>query len=816
MTPEEWRRIKALFDAAAELPPSDRGPYLVTACAGDLRLIAEVQSLLDSLDSAGDFIETPPPQANLAADPAFHTGMSIGPYRIVQVIGEGGMGMVYQAVRVDDLYRKLVALKVVHRGLCSPVALRKFETERHILAHLEHPHIARLLDGGATADGQPWFVMDFIAGTPIDEYCDSRRLPLRERLKLFLTVCSAVRYAHQNFVVHRDIKPQNILVTAEGDIRLLDFGIAKLLDPEAEATAETIGVVQMMTPEYASPEQLHNRPVTTASDTYSLGVLLYVILTGHKPFVFRTRSPQEICDVIRDTEPRRPSAIVRAEETTSAGLLLTVEAIAAARALTPDKLARELAGDLDNILLMALHREPERRYPSVEQLAGDIERYLDGRPVTARQDTFAYRATKFMRRHQGAAIAASLAVFLLIAGAAATSWEAHVARRERERADRRFNDVRRVANSLLFDVHDAIRNLPGSTPARQLIVAKGLEFLDRLAQDSGDDRSLQRELAAAYERVGDVQGQARESNSGDIKGALASYRKALAIREALAAAAPADLDIARELVPNYGKLSDLLGSTGDAASSMNYSRKLLALSESLAAAPGATRPDRIRLATSFLDYGYKQGAVTGDRGHGLEDCRKSLRMFDELAAGDPADRRLIRVGSIARDRTAELLEQAPEGRAEALRLRRAALELRTRLLAMEPLNTDYRRLVAWGEYDLAVLLKTGGDANSALGHFQKALDGFGRLAGDDPASIQFRQDLAMGEVGLGSAYLRLRRYKEAQSWYNRGVPVLTALRDEGRLQQAQAGRLEEVLREFGEARLGEYHHARNSNDPGVR
>jgi serine/threonine protein kinase len=751
MTPEEWRRTKAVFDDAAELPPAQRAAFIAKASAGDASLRAEVESLLASLESAGNFIEAPPAPPEAAPDPGMRTGTNIGPYRVVQVIGEGGMGILYQAVRVDDLYRKLVALKVVRRGMYSGVAMRKFETERHILAHLDHPNIAKLLDGGTTPDGQPYFVMDFIAGTPVDEYCDDNKLPPDDRLKLFLTVCSAVQYAHQNFVVHRDIKPQNILVTPEGSVRLLDFGIAKLLDPEAEGPVETISVVQMMTPEYASPEQLHNEPVSTASDTYSLGVLLYVMLTGHKPFVFRTRSVQEISQVIRDNEPRRPSLVVALEETTGSGRVVTCEGVAAARAMRPEKLIRKLSGDLDTILLTALRREPERRYASVAQLAGDIENYLGGHPVTAQEATFSYRASRFMGRHQGAVIAASLAVFLLIAGTITTAWEAHVATLERQRAERRFNDVRRVANSLLFDVHDAIRDLPGSTPARQLIVTKGLEFLDRLAEDAGDDRGLQRELAAAYERVGDLQGQARESNAGDLKGSLASYRKAVYIREALYATKAMDPEIRRELAPSYGKLSDLLQSTGDSTGAMLYSNKLLAISEKIAAAPGATVQDRVRLATSYLDYGYKQNVVTGDRIHGLENCRKALRIFDELLTRNPGNRRLLRVGGIARDRTAEVLESHSAGRAEALRLRREALDMKTRLLSTEPLNTDYRRLVAWGRHDLANLLRDTGDNAASLPFYRSALEGFEQLAANDSANAEFRQDLATCRADMASA-----------------------------------------------------------------
>jgi non-specific serine/threonine protein kinase/serine/threonine-protein kinase len=623
MSPETWRRVKDVFDAAAEIKPSHREEFLAQTCGGHPELIDEVRSLLASLEDAGDFIESSPalPEsvAGNDAEPAFRTGTNIGPYRIVQVIGEGGMGMVYQAVRVDDLYRKLVALKVVRRGLYSRDAMRRFETERGILAHLDHPNIARLLDGGTTPDGQPWFVMDFIAGTPIDEHCERAQLPIDERLRLFLTVCSAVQYAHRNFVVHRDIKPRNILVTAEGDIRLLDFGIAKLLDPDAESPAETTSV-QMMTPEYASPEQLFGQPVTTASDTYSLGVLLYLLLTGQKPFVFKTRSPQEIAAAIRDSDPRKPSSVV-------AG-----------------RLVKELAGDLDNILLKALRREPERRYLSAEAMANDIERYRSGLPVLARDGNFRYRAGKFVRRHQGAVVAACIAVLALIAGTITTSWEAHAARVERERAERRFNDVRRVANSLLFDVQDAIRDLPDAAPARDLIVAKATEFLDNLAPDASNDPALERELGSSYERLGDVEAQQA------LPAARLSYRKALAIREAASAQAPADLDLRRELIANCAKLSDSLWRDGDHAGALVYSRKGLQLSGTL----GTARQDRIQLAANHLDYGYKLALSKTDRAAGMEECRKAIALFAQMAQEDPSNPQLVRLRKIAEDRLAEV------------------------------------------------------------------------------------------------------------------------------------------------------------------
>jgi len=643
MTPEEWGRVKEVFYAASEIDVSRREEYLAEACAGRPELLAEVRSLLESHENAAGFIEAPPRLPEGAPDPAFASGMDIGPYRIVQTIGEGGMGVVYQGVRVDDIYRKLVALKIVARGLRTRDSLRKFETERHILAHLDHPNIAKLLDGGTTADGQPWFVMDFIAGTPIDEYCDEQRLGIPARLKLFLTVCSAVQYAHQNFVVHRDIKPRNIMVTSEGAIRLLDFGIAKLLDPDAEVTPDTVSIVRMMTPEYASPEQLFNQPVTTASDTWSLGALLYFLLTGHMPFAVSSHSARDIADAVANSEPRRPSNVVLREGNPAE--------IAAARGTRPEKLARALAGDLDNILIMALRREPERRYRSAEALANDIQRHLDGLPVLAREDTLRYRSGKFVRRHKGAVIAAAAAAVALIAGSAATAWEAHVANRERERAERRLDDVRRVANSLLFDLQDAVKDLPESSSARTAVVSKAAEFLDRVAADASDNPSLARALAASYERLGDIQSQ-------DESGGIFSYRRALALRESAATKLPDDSDLRREIVANYGKLSDLLWRDGSRTAALDISRKALDLSASLARKPG-DRQDHIRLAVHRLDYGYKLARSGVDPATGLEECRKSLAAFSDLAAEDPADATVARFRTIAERRLEEVSSTRP-------------------------------------------------------------------------------------------------------------------------------------------------------------
>jgi serine/threonine protein kinase len=404
------------------------------------------------------------------------------------------MGTVYLAERADAQYEKQVAIKLVRPGCYSESIIDRFRHERQILAGLDHPNIAKLLDGGTSEDGLPYFVMDFIEGLPIDEYCDQRQLSITERLGLFRTVCLAVQYAHRNLIVHRDLKPSNILVTADGVPRLLDFGIARIINPVPSSdAAETTATLRLMTLEYASPEQVRGEPITTASDIYSLGVLLYRLLTGHSPYRSKSRLASDRVQAICEEEPENPStAIARRVIDEDGNDSITPESVSRHRSSQPDKLRRRLAGDPDNIVLMALRKEPERRYASVEQFSEDIRRHLEGLPVIARKDTLGYRAGKFIQRHKAGVAAAALILIILLAGIEATGRQARL-------AERRFDDVRKLANSLLFEVHSAIENLPGATSARELLTKRALEYLDKLAAEAGDDPQLQRELAAAYE-----------------------------------------------------------------------------------------------------------------------------------------------------------------------------------------------------------------------------------------------------------------------------------------------------------------------------
>jgi serine/threonine protein kinase/Tol biopolymer transport system component len=426
MTPERWRAIREVLLGALELAPPERSAYLDRACATDQALRREVESLLTSSDEArSSFLESPP-LAHLALAEALETedsmaGHRLGVYQIVRRVGQGGMGAVFLAVRADGEFRQQVAIKLVPPGLDSGELLDRFRVERQMLAGLDHPNIVKLLDGGSTPERVPYLVMDYVEGSPIDEYCDNHKLPIQERLQLFGKVCQAVEYAHQKLVIHRDLKPRNILVTAGGVPKLLDFGIAKVLEPKAGTPLATHTGTRFMTPAYASPEQVRGRSVTPATDIYSLGVVLYELLTGHRPYRVKGHTPTEMERAICEQEPEAPStAVSRVEtETASDGTTVTKnpELVSQTREGQPEKLRRRLRGDLDNIVLKALQKEPERRYGSVQELAQDIERHLNCLPVTARAPSLAYRASKFVQRHKIEAGAALAAIIVLVAAA---------------------------------------------------------------------------------------------------------------------------------------------------------------------------------------------------------------------------------------------------------------------------------------------------------------------------------------------------------------------------------------------------------------
>jgi len=508
--PDRWTDVMALFEAALKQPPDQRTDWLDEHC-DDPSLRAEAKHLLAAHERSSGILDAPLyPQSETPAEAESdaNAGRRIGPYRTVQLLGHGGMGSVYLAERVDGQFERQVALKLLRTGVDAEDRAQRFRAERQILASLTHPNIARLLDGGVTEAGQPFFVMEHVDGRPLDQYCDAQRFSVQARIDLFLTVCEAVQYAHRSLVVHRDLKPTNILVTADGTPKLLDFGIAKLLDPDAlhpHAPPRTRTGLLPITPAYASPEQVRGEPITTASDVYQLGLLLYELLAGQRPYRLSGRTPSEMERIICEEEPTRPSTAI-----TQAGTPPEDEAspeqIGRARQARPGQLQKTLQGDLDTIVLKALRKEPERRYDSAEQLADDLERHLDGRPVAAHADTWTYRARKFVRRHAwGVGVTALIALLLAGSVIALTLQNQRIAE-ERDRAQIETMKTEHVKAFLIALFGTAWQNVGG--PDSVAVRASLNEGVERLQQRLSDQPEIRAEMmsavAAVYQRLGDA------------------------------------------------------------------------------------------------------------------------------------------------------------------------------------------------------------------------------------------------------------------------------------------------------------------------
>ena len=502
MTPARWVQLKEIFHTAMELQPVERRAFLLERCGGDAEMLRELERLMESHDEAGDFIEQPalaPASEILPTDASsVWAGQKIGQYRVEREIGRGGMGLVLLGVRDDDQFKKSVAIKILRRGMDTEDILRRFRNERQILASLEHPNIARLFDGGMTEDGLPYFVMEYIEGEPLDKYADEQMLSIKQRLELFRKVCAAVQYAHQNLVVHRDLKPSNIIITSQGEPKLLDFGIAKVLNPDLSAREPewTRTEMRVLTPDYASPEQVRGEKLTTRSDIYSLGVVLYELLTGHRPYHATETAPHELARVICEQEPTKPSVAVETVEVVKRGdgdstrlPSITPESVSHARDTQPDKLRHLLSGDLDNIVLMALRKEAQRRYESAEQLSTDIQRHLDGLPVIARKDTFAYRASKFIGRNKVGVTAAAMIVLAVLVGLMVSIQQTRAARRERAKAEAVSNFLQTM---LLASSPESVFRLRKNDPTVRDILDDASKRLD--AGDLSDQPEVKAEL----------------------------------------------------------------------------------------------------------------------------------------------------------------------------------------------------------------------------------------------------------------------------------------------------------------------------------
>ena len=867
MSPERWQQIKLILNDALECAPAERAALLNRACADDAELRSAVESLLAYQGQAQSFIESPAHEAtpldesifatNVTPDPGFNDdpayastmadisgkqqlssnrsqaskGQRIGPYRVLREVGHGGMGAVYLAARDDDQYQQQVAIKIIKRGMDSDFVLQRFRNERQILATLDHPNIARLLDGGTTEEGAPYLVMEYIEGKTLNAYCDSHKLTTVERLKLFRQVCAAVHYAHQRLIIHRDLKPSNILVTKEGVPKLLDFGIAKLLAPEmaSQTLDPTAPDVRLMTPAYASPEQVKGEPITTASDVYSLGVILYELLTGRSPYR-QTKNPQlhDMMQAICQEEPERPSTAITREVTLrttdgSQQITLTAEAVSQTHDTQPDKLRRKLRGDIDNIVLMALRKEPQRRYASVEQFSEDLQRHLDGLPVIARKDTLGYRSAKFIKRNKWGVAAAAVILVTLVAGIVTTM-------QQRARAERRFNDVRKLAHTVLFEYQDAIADLSGSTPLRRRLVKDALDYLDSLAREAGRDAGLQRELASAYEKIGGIQGNSYRSNLGDTAGAMKSYRKSLEIREPLAARDPSNRELQSELAESYEGVGDMLYTVNDLKGGLQNYEKALEIRKSLVSAEPSNFESRRALAEIYARVGDIKGMEgypnLGDTAGALESYRQSAKLREELFAAAPEKdearyglaKTLSSFGYIAgsmgdlqtavesQRRSVSLLEQLvaahPHNATYRTELASAYVALRVALVdsdlmteaiendrktvrmmeamaTADPQNTFLRRSLGVSYNALGRDLKATGDVAGAMEHHRKALEISQALAAADPQSIENRNDVSFSWEHLAEAQAAAHDFRSALESYYQAAGIKEAMMKAG-------------------------------------
>jgi eukaryotic-like serine/threonine-protein kinase len=689
VTPERFQRIESIFHRVVDLDPAEQTAQLRAACDGDDTLEGDVRRLLRHDPGEGRRVaETIEAVKSLPPVDERFDGRRLGPYRVVRELGRGGMGVVFEAARDDDAFQKRVALKVATTAAYSPDFVARFRQERQVLARLEHPHIARLLDGGTTDDGIPFFAMEFVQGEPIRRYVETHRLPVDERIALFLQVCDAVEYAHQNLVVHRDLKPANILV-ADGSVKLLDFGVAKLLD--AGLDAGHTATAAPVTPAYCSPEQWRGEAVTTRADVYALGLVLYELLTGERARSGDSAALLAAPPEVRDAVPL-PSG--------------------RARQRGDRALSRRLQGDLDAIVQTATQPDVARRYRSAAALADDLRLHLEGRPIHARLDSRWYVVARFARRHWLPLAASALFVATLVSGILATSYQAR-------RAERRFQQVREIANALMLDVHGAIRDLPASTKAQEVVVRTALAYLDDLATEAGNDVALQTEIAEGYLKVGLLAYSFRQPSLNRPEEARSSYRKAEAILDRLAAQAPSDPRAAAARTRLHLQVGELLNETGQSEASFASLERAIATAE----AALARTPEDSELLTALLDA--HTAIITAF------DVRPSVNRYvpryvsvaEQLARRQPdtANSTIdLGVAYSQAGRQAAAIDRYDE----ATRYFRRNVDLQSTIVARDPENARARRnlMLAWSNLAEVALGPLGPYSSSGAGGPPVALD----------------------------------------------------------------------------------------------
>ncbi|MGM9484931.1 protein kinase domain-containing protein [Roseateles sp. NT4] len=744
-----WQLLKSLLADGMALSAADRAAFVDSCTKDDKELQQELKTLLDLADRPASF-EASPLVTNflhgLERRDDSRIGQRVGAYRVTRLIARGGMGEVYEGVRDDGQYEQRVAIKVVRDGPNRALLIERFDRERRILATLEHPNLSRLIDAGLSASGDPYFVMELVDGLPIDIYCDQKKISMRGRLALMRTVCHVVHYAHSQGVIHRDIKPQNILVTSGGVVKLVDFGIAKRLENSSEDLAGTAVDQRALTPEYASPEHLRGEPLGPASDVYSLGVVLYRLLTGVSPYAPALASSFALTQAICEVEPTRPSAAIA----------------------TADGYAKRqrLRGDMDAIVLMALRKEPNRRFTGADALADDLFRHIEGFPVLARRGAASYKFSRWVLRHRTTVIAIGAVNVLLIAGILIAGWQNVEIRNQRDRATQNATDLRKLASTLMFDVSDALAREPGTTQARRLIVQNALAYLEKVREQAISDPVAQLDSVRSYRRVGDILGGSSMPNIGEHANALRHYEQAISIAFDLLGNDLTRLGALSELAELHRSKAEMLMLLGQ------YSEALAAASAAVdeavvAQAEGMDRAENLLLLA---------------RTYGMR-----ARVQSALARSEPFLADLTHSERLAR----QALAAAPRSLAAGSALVWAIGSL--------------------GWFDL-INFNDAQHAESSLARYGEGLAiAENLLTPDAPLTCNLARLAANMAVGEGRALQRLGRTPEAVAKFQRSIAYWESRTNSDATDVASRVGLLDVLQELGSA-LTESHQARPAID----
>ncbi|MBZ5601287.1 MAG: serine/threonine protein kinase [Acidobacteriia bacterium] len=760
-------QVESLFHHARGLSPDgSRHRWLEEHCGGDPGLLEEVVSLLEAhaemKDAAACTADAPLPSA------------LFGSYRAVELIGRGGMSAVYRAQRVDGNFDQTVALKVMAAHLAGPEFLSRFQTERRLLASLGHNHITRLLDGGVSTAGDPYLITEYIDGELIDDFCDSRKLDVKARIRIFLQVCDAVDYAHRNLIVHRDLKPGNILVNSQGEAKLLDFGTASLLARQSDVTVTRL---RMLTPRYASPEELRGERVNTSTDIFSLGVILYEQLTGAWPFGERSSMLSDLNRVAKDVIARPPSTAVTA-------------ACAEQRSVAPAELSRILKGDLSAVVLKTLEQEPGRRYGSARELAADLDRYLDGRPVQARPQTALYRGGKFLRRHWLPVTAAAVFVVGLLAATLIAWRQAQISRA-------RYIDLRSLTTTLLFDLKNAITDVPGATEAQRILVTRVLKSLDQMVRQSGEDPPLRLNLAEAYRQLGELQGDPYGQNLGDTAGALASLEKAQSLAGSELKLNPSAADALRTTLLIEQTVGEVYFGMGKGREAGAHLAAATDLGEKLVQRSAAAA-DVVTVGVAYQVHGdiYGQPGTSSlsDPARAAESYRRAIQLDQIALQEDPKLWRAQRGIGLLYTKLGDLNRFAdPEG---SLAEYRRGLDAYERLPADEwnrPGNVRFRARMMRQIGGALRDLRQWGEAEEKL---NEALQMHEAASAADPHDVRAKFDLFTMLESLLELYDDLKNPARARPFAERIIQLLDDL-----LKQEPANRLWRLNRDYHRYRL---------------